>query len=121
MSVSECETIRVRGGVADESSRRYRHQGVAADGFTQQLANTTVIVMIDSNQHPPQTALEYIPGQMIFVGAHDHRMLCRGHVVADQTLCRVFSLAKTRQLDGREFSTVVYVEIPKRISLLKRF
>ena len=46
-------------------------RGVAADGFAQDLADASVIVMINGNQQLPQTAVEHIPGQMIFVGRHE--------------------------------------------------
>jgi hypothetical protein len=73
--------------------------GVAADGVAQQLAYAGIIILFNGNQQFRQPSLEHIPGQMILVGTHDHRMLVPPRCRQSTTLHTASRRAQTGELD----------------------
>ena len=82
--------------------------GVAGDGFAQELADAGVIILIDSEQQLSQANFEYIPRQIVFIGAHDHRMLDGCHVDTDQQLFIEFFLGR-KASDSADQNTIILI------------
>lgn len=76
-------------------------RSVATDRVAQQLPDSRVIILVDRQQQLAQPGLQYIPRQIVFIGAHDHWMLRRYDVIADQQFfIELFAWPQSRELDG---------------------
>src|SRR3990167_2837738 len=74
---------------------------IAADSIAQQLPNTRVIILVQSRKQLRQLDLEHIPSEIIFISAHDHRVLGSHYVVTDQQLfIQFFAGTQAGKLDG---------------------
>lgn len=76
-------------------------RGITTDSVTQQLPDTGVVILIHSGDEFHQLGLQNFPVQMIFIGTHDHGVLRRNDVIADQQLfVQFFSWAQPCELNS---------------------
>lgn len=61
-------------------------RGISTHRIPKQLSNPGVIITVNGSEQLGQAGLQQLPRQVILIGAHDHRVLSRDNVVADQQL-----------------------------------